>query len=103
MSKRLAMLENLAASGKADSFALYALAMEYRSAERSEDALATFARLRAKDAEYLPMYLMAGQLLVDLERNAEARAWLEAGIELATRKGDGKAKNELMAALEGAG
>jgi hypothetical protein len=102
MSKRLAMLETLAASGKADSFALYALAMEYRNAERPADALATFERLRSTDADYLPMYLMAGQLLIDADRCPEARTWLEAGIALATRKGDGKAKNELTAALESA-
>ena len=100
MSKRLEMLEKLARGGSADSFALYALAMEYRKEGRASDALATFESLRARDPEYLPMYLMAGQLLTDEERIAEARGWLEAGIELATRKGDMKAKSELSAALE---
>lgn len=99
MSKRLEMLEKMAKSGKADSFALYALAMEYRSAGRSQDALATFGELRSKDASYLPMYLMAGQLLLEEGRAADARGWLEAGVALATTKGDGKAKNELLAAL----
>jgi hypothetical protein len=99
MSKRLEMLEKLAASGKADAFALYALAMEYRTAGRSEDALRAFETLRAKDASYLPMYLMAGQLLLEMSRQQDARGWLEAGVELATTKGDAKAKNELLAAL----
>ena len=99
MSKRLEMLEKLATSGKADAFALYALAMEYRSAGRNDDSLRTFEALRSKDAAYLPMYLMAGQLLLETNRANEARAWLEAGIELATSKGDAKAKNELLAAL----
>ena len=99
MSKRLEMLEKMAASGKADAFALYALAMEYRSAERQEDALRTFKELRTKDAGYLAMYLMAGQLLLEMNRSADAKEWLEAGVTLATTKGDGKAKNELLAAL----
>jgi len=99
MSKRLEMLEKLAASGKADAFALYALAMEYRTAGRSEDALRAFETLRAKDASYLPMYLMAGQLLLEMSRQQDARGWLEAGVELATTKVDAKAKNELLAAL----
>ncbi|HVW25378.1 MAG TPA: tetratricopeptide repeat protein [Polyangiaceae bacterium] len=99
MSKRLEMLEKLAASGKADAFALYALAMEYRSAGRTEDSLRAFETLRAKDATYLPMYLMAGQLLQEMSRTDDARSWLEAGVELAASKGDAKAKNELLAAI----
>ena len=99
MNKRLEMLEGLSRAGKADSFALYALAMEYRKEGRGEEALATFQTLRTKDADYLPMYLMAGQLLLEAERSSDARIWLEAGVALAIRKGDGKAKNELEAAL----
>jgi tetratricopeptide (TPR) repeat protein len=100
MNKRLTMLEKLAAQDNADSFALYGLAMEYRKESRPADALAAFERLRARDASYLPMYLMAGQLLLDEARSAEARTWLEAGVVLATQKGDSKAKNELLTALE---
>ena len=99
MSKRLEMLEKLAASGKADAFALYALAMEYRGAGRTEDALRTFETLREKDVTYVPMYLMAGQLLLEENRPHDAREWLEAGVQIATSKGDAKAKNELVAAL----
>jgi len=99
-NKRLEMLEKLAAQDSVDSFALYGLAMEYRKEARPSDALATFERLKAKDPSYLPMYLMAGQLLLDEERQAEARTWLEAGVALATQKGDGKARNELLSALE---
>ena len=100
MNKRLTMLEKLTAQENVDSFALYGLAMEYRKESRPADALEAFERLKAKDAAYLPMYLMAGQLLLDEERPAEARTWLEAGVALATQKGDGKAKNELLSALE---
>lgn len=100
MNKRLIMLERLASSGTADSFALYGLAMEYRKEGRTEDALTAFQTLRDKDPDYLPMYLMAGQLLSEADRNAEARTWLEAGIALASRKGDTKAKSELMSALD---
>jgi hypothetical protein len=99
MNKRLEMLEKLVASGKADSFARYALAMEYKKEERHDDALATITALREADADYLPMYLMAGQLLIDTRRGDEAKGWLTLGIELAKKKGDGKAQAE----LEGAG
>jgi predicted Zn-dependent protease len=100
MNKRLELLEKMLASGKADSFARYALAMEYRKEGRVSDALHQFVELRAQDPDYLPMYLMAGQLLIDEHRGPEARAWLEQGIALAKKKGEAKALAELEAALE---
>ncbi len=101
MNKRLAFLEQHVASGGADAFALYGLGMEYRKEARVDDAVATFARLREQDADYLPVYLMAGQTLLDANRNDEARAWLEAGAEVARRKGDGKTLGEIESALGG--
>jgi predicted Zn-dependent protease len=100
MNKRLAMLESLVAGGSADAFAWYGLAMEYRRAGRVGDALATFGTLRERHPEYLPMYLMAGQLLTEQKRGAEAREWLEAGIALATAQNAAHALGELESALE---
>jgi tetratricopeptide (TPR) repeat protein len=102
MNKRLQMLEKLTSSDSADSFAFYGLAMEYRKEGRVDDALATFGRLKAKDAAYLPMYLMAGQMLVEVGRTQEARSWLEAGIELAQARGDMKTLGELQSELANA-
>jgi hypothetical protein len=45
------------------------------------------------------MYLMAGQTLIDAGRVAEARNWLETGIEAAKRKRDSHALGELESAL----
>ncbi len=98
-NKRLALLESMVSSGKADSFAFYALAMEYRKESRLEDALKTFDTLRRRDPDYLPMYLMAGQIFVAAARWAEAREWLQAGQEVARAKGDAKALGELQAEL----
>jgi tetratricopeptide (TPR) repeat protein len=99
MNKRLEMLEKLTSSGPADAFAYYALALEYRKEGRIDDALTAFSTLKGRDAGYLPMYLMAGQMLVEAERSAEARTWLEAGLELARSRGDGKTAGELEAEL----
>jgi predicted Zn-dependent protease len=99
MNKRLAFLEQHVATGAADSFAFYGLGMEYRKEGRVDDAVATFAKLRDKDPDYLPLYLMAGQALIDAGRGAEARTWLESGIAVAQRKGDGKTLGELESAL----
>ncbi len=101
MNKRLQMLEQMTQSGNADSFAWYGLAMEYRRESRLEDAVSTFRTLRERDSDYLPQYLMAGQLLLELDRKADAAEWLRAGIDLARRVGDAKALGELQEALEG--
>jgi predicted Zn-dependent protease len=101
MNKRLVMLESMTANGKADAFAWYGLGMEYRRAGRISDALSTFEKLRSLHPEYLPMYLMAGQTLLEGQRLDEARAWLEAGIAVARSQNATHALGELESALEG--
>jgi tetratricopeptide (TPR) repeat protein len=99
MNKRLAFLEQHCAAGTADSFAFYGLGMEYRKEGRIDDAIATFDKLKSKDPDYVPMYLMAGQTLIDAGRAVEAKNWLETGIAVAQRKGDSHALGELESAL----
>ncbi len=99
MSKRLAFLEKLTASGSDDPMAWYGLAMEYRNAERFDEALATFRTLRDKRADYVAMYLMCGQMLEGRGDIDGAREWLGAGIEQAKKKGDSHALGELEGAL----
>ncbi len=100
MSKRLLALQALVEKGSNDPFVFYGLAMEYRSLERSEEALATFERLRQAHPDYLPMYLICGQLLEGRGERERAREWLEHGLALANRVGDGKARGELTEALD---
>ena len=88
MGDRLSMLERLVADGEADSFGYYALAMEYKSKGRVEDAVSVFTSLRETDAAYLPMYLMAGQMLATAGRVEEARDWLTDGVTRAEAAGD---------------
>lgn len=101
MNKRLELLEKMTASGQADAFAWYGLAMEYRKLGRIDEALATFVTLRDREPDYQAMYLMAGQMLTENQRGEDARAWLEQGIELARKRGDHKALGELEDALAG--
>ena len=63
MSKRLAMLEKMTASGSKDPFAWYGLAMEYKGLGRADEALQTFGKLKELDASYVPMYLMCATML----------------------------------------
>lgn len=99
MEKRLLFLEGLVQNGKADSFARYGLAIEYRRLGRPEDALKQFQSLRELDPKYVPQYLMAGQLLLSLGQKDEARAWLSAGIEQAKLASNSHALGELESAL----
>ncbi len=97
---RLAMIERLIAGGSADPFHWYARAMELRSLERLEDALAAFADVRDRFADYVPTYLMAAQVAQELDRTDEARAWCERGLEQARAKGDAHAARELSQLLD---
>jgi tetratricopeptide (TPR) repeat protein len=99
MNKRLMFLEQHVAAGGADSFAYYGLGMEYRKEGRVDDAIATFTKLKEKDPSYVPMYLMAGQTLIDAGRSPEAKTWLESGVAVARSKGDSHALGELESAL----
>ena len=99
MNKRLAFLEQTTSAGNADSFAWYALALEYKKEQRWDDAMAAFRSLRDKDPSYLALYLMAGQTLVEADRPADAREWLTSGITLARSRGDAKTLGELENAL----
>lgn len=99
MNKRLELLIKMVQSGTADSFAHYALALEYKKEQQFEDALEAFTLLRAKDPRYLPMYLMAGQLLNTLGRTEQAQDWLRAGMELAETQGNSQALGELQSEL----
>ena len=103
MSKRLAFLEKLVADGKADSFARYALALEYKGLGRTADARAAFDALREADPKYVPMYLMCGTMLRDAGDAAEARAWIESGLAMATSVGNSHALGELRDALASLG
>jgi tetratricopeptide (TPR) repeat protein len=98
MSKRLDFLLKLTGTSE-DPFAWYGLAMEYRSLQRLEEAVATFEKLRARSPDYVPMYLMCGQVLETLGRIDDARSWLTSGVSAARAKGDMHAVSELEGAL----
>jgi predicted Zn-dependent protease len=98
-SKRLDVLLKMTAAPSADSFAWYALALEYRGLGRIDDALSTFVELRRRDDGYVPMYLMCGTMLTEAKRAAEAKDWLSSGVAAARLKGDLHAAGELESAL----
>ena len=100
MQKRLQLLKQLVGNGSTDPFHHYALALEYRSAGQIEDALRVLESLKTTAPEYLPQYMIAGTLLLQMGRAADARPWFEQGVRVARDAGDPKTAAELQEALD---
>ncbi len=97
--QRLAAFRQFVEKNPGDAFARYSLAMALRSAGRDRDAAAEFEELARRAPDYVPTYLMLGQVLEGLGRDAEAATAYESGIAAATRKNDAHARSELEDSL----
>lgn len=93
------MLEKMIARGAQDPFVHYAYAMELRGLGRTPEALDAFDAVRQRFPSYVPTYLMAGQVAVELTAYGRAREFLAAGLAAAEAAGDDHAKSELASAL----
>jgi len=101
MSKRLEMLEKLIDSGSKDPFHHYARALELRSLGQAQAALAALERVAGEFPEYVPCYLIAAQLCVELGESARARTFCDQGLLAARRARNDHAQSELMELLSG--
>lgn len=95
MSKRLEVIELMIAKGSKDPFHHYARAMELRSLDRRDDALRAFEDVVSSFPAYVPTYLMAAQVALEIGDVAKARQHADTGIERARAAGDGHALSEL--------
>jgi len=89
-----------------DQFLRYSLACEYDNESRSEESLALFRGLIAEEPPHVHAFFRGAQLLVKLDRIAEARAMLRDGIEVARQQNELHAAGEmgeLLASLGKAG
>jgi predicted Zn-dependent protease len=98
---RIATFKSFITRSPADPFPRYGLAMELKGQGRLDEAWATFSELLESFPDYVPTYLMAGETLVAMQRPAEAAGIYRRGIEVAGRRGDTHARNELQTALDG--
>jgi predicted Zn-dependent protease len=98
--KRLEAFQKLVSQKPGEPFARYSLAMALRSLGRLDDAEHEFEVLRERSPEYVPAYLMHGQVLESLGRLAEAVRAYEEGMARAGAAGDHHARNELQQALD---
>jgi Tfp pilus assembly protein PilF len=96
---RRQVLEEFVEKSPADAFSRYGLAMECMSTGDAAAALRNFALLLEQNANYIPAYLMYGQLLVRESRTDEAKQVLTKGISAATKTGDQHAASEMEALL----
>ena len=94
------MLNEILAENPNDAFARYGLAMEYTNAGDSASALGEYEKIVAANPEYVPAYQMAGQLLMNLGRETDARGWFEKGIAAARRAGNRHAESEMQGMLD---
>ena len=100
---RRQMLEEFVARKPGDAFSLYGLAMECMSSGDTAAADTHFRALLERNADYIPAYLMYGQLLARESRTGEAKEILSTGIAAATNKGDQHARSEMEALLNDLG
>ncbi len=92
------MLRSMVAAKPDDPFPAYGLAMELNRVGQRDEARVAFADLLAAHPDYVPSYLMFGNLLVAMgDREAAAQTY-DAGIAAAGRAGDDHARGELEAA-----
>jgi tetratricopeptide (TPR) repeat protein len=99
-SDRIAILQTMVDQNPNEPFARYGLAMEYSKSGNLEEAVREYRALLEHNEGYAAAYYHGGQALEKLGRVEEARDLYEKGIEVTTRSGDMKTRNELQAAID---
>jgi tetratricopeptide (TPR) repeat protein len=83
-----------------DSFARYAVAIEYAAEKNFDTAIDYLSELRRRDPDYVAAYFQLGQIYTALERWDQAEEALSSGIEVGRRIGDRHAVAEMQEALD---
>ena len=96
---RRQMLEEFVANKPDDAFSRYGLAMECMNSGDPSAADQHFRALLDRNADYIPAYLMYGQLLARESRTSEAKQNLSSGMAAAAKKGDQHARSEMETLL----
>lgn len=99
-SERLEEIQNIIKLAPNDPFPRYGLAMEYKNLGDRDSARRSFAALLESHPEYVPQYLMYGQLLVEMGDRAAAKQVLTAGIVQAEKARNQHALGELRSSLD---
>jgi predicted Zn-dependent protease len=98
--QRLEAFRQFVAKSPHDPFARYSLAMQLRAMGRADEAAAELQECVRHSPDYVPAYLILGQLLeADGEGGKAARVY-EDGLAIAARAHNDHARNELGKALD---
>jgi tetratricopeptide (TPR) repeat protein len=98
--ERIEQLKSILELDSRNTFARYALGMEYSSAGETDSALQEFRTLLEVDANYANAFFMGAQALQHAERVDEAVQWLRDGIACAQRVGNRHAESEMQSLLD---
>jgi tetratricopeptide (TPR) repeat protein len=99
-SERIARLLEFLNKDPHDSFARYALALEYAAERNTFKATTLLVELVRLDSRYVPAYEQLAYLYQELDRIEDARAILRAGISVAKHERDSYACQEMQEVLE---
>jgi len=99
-SDRMRKLQSMLERQPNDAFLLYGVALEYRKAGQTSEAIEYLNRVIGVDPGYCYAYHQKGLVLESTGNADAARQAYREGIEAARRKGDAHAKMEIEAALE---
>lgn len=99
-NERLAQLQTILTQDAGNTFARYALGMEYSSAGQTDDAVREFRTLLDLDPNYANAFFMGAQALHAAGRAEEAASWLRDGIACAARTGNRHAQSEMQSLLD---
>jgi thioredoxin-like negative regulator of GroEL len=97
---RISQLKEILQLNPTDSFARYALGMEYSNSQQVDAAVAEFQTLLQHNPNYVNAYFMAAQALAGAQRNEEAIGLLREGISTAQRTNNRHAESEMQALLD---
>jgi len=100
VNDRLAQMLQFLEQDPNDSFARYAVALEYASRKQPVQAIATLVELRQRDPEYVALYYQLGGLYAAAERIEDAEETYRTGITVALRQNDRHTAAELEAAID---
>ena len=100
MSTRLEEIKSFIEMAPNDPFPRYGLAMEYKNLGDRESARRCFEDLVARHPDYVPQYLMYGQLLVEIGERETAKRIFASGVERAQKARNHHAQGELQQALD---
>ena len=99
-TERAEQLKAILAQDPRNTFARYALAMEYMSTGVTDSALCEFRAVLEVDANYANAWFMGAQALQHAARTPEAIQWLRDRIACAKLAGNRHAENEMQTLLD---